>query len=322
VTPRRLASFSSEAEAIARLVIEAPDCGHLLVGRRDRKLDDRAWDIGRRIRDMDEREVAMQVLSPVPMMFCYDVPAAAMSPYLTTVNEGIAEFVRERPDRFAGLAGVALQDVGAAVEGVRYACESLGLAGVEIGSNAAGFDVEDPRFDPFWAECERLGAVVFIHPESAPGFERFRADQLAASTGYPSETGAIAAKLLMRGLFVRHPRLKVVLAHGGGTLPWLLARLDTVWSRFPDVHAKLPSAPSAFARSFSFDTLVFEQANLAYIAARVGADRLVVGTDYPFTLGEDRPGSLVRATPGFDDAGRAAVLSGNARALLQGLHVS
>lgn len=317
-----MAAFSSEAKAIARLAIEAPDCGHLLVGKRDRKLDDRAWDLGRRIRDMDEREVALQVLSPVPMMFCYDAPVDAMSAYVRTVNEGIAEFVRERPDRFAGLAGVPLQDIALAVDELRYACETLGLAGVEIGSNAAGFDVEDPRFDPFWAECERLSAVVFIHPESAPGFERFRADQLAASTGYPSETGAIAAKLLMRGLFVRHPNLRVVLAHGGGTLPWLLARLDTVWSRFPDVHAKLPAAPSVFARSFTFDTLVFDAANLAFIAARVGADRMVVGTDYPFTLGEDRPGTLVKMTAGFDDAARAAVLAGNARAVLGGRRVS
>jgi aminocarboxymuconate-semialdehyde decarboxylase len=140
--------------------------------------------------------------------------------------------------------------------------------------------------------------------------------QMVISTGYPSETGIAAARLLMTGIFTRHPKLRIVLAHGGGTLPWLLPRLDRIWSIDEKIQAVLPKRPSEVARAFYGDTLTFDAENLALVAKRFGSDHLVAGSDYPFAVMEDPPGAVI-STTSFDDATRTALRSGNAQRLLQ-----
>jgi aminocarboxymuconate-semialdehyde decarboxylase len=311
-----------EASAITvagcpRLEIESDTCGQMYRGATHyRTIDDRTWDAKRRIRDMDDREVGMQVISPIPICYSYDAAIADASAYAHLQNDGIAAVVRARPDRFAGLAMVPLQDPDAACAEVDRAMGELGMHGIEIGTVAGGRELDDPALEAFWARCVAHDAIVFIHPETAPGFDRLRFHQMVISTAYPTETGIAAARLLMKGIFTRFPTLRIVLAHAGGTLPWLLPRLDRVWGIEEAIQAALPEKPSVAARNFYGDTLTFDAENLALVAKRFGTDHLVVGSDYPFAIMEDPPGAVVVTVAAFDEATRAALRSGNARRLL------
>ncbi len=163
-------------------------------GARYRVIDDRSWDIDRRIADMDAEGVGLQVLSPIPVSYAYEATPSDAAVQAALQNETLAGVVRRRPDRFAALGTVPLQDVERACAVLQTAMRDFGLFGVEVGTSAGGRDLDDPVLEPFWQCCEELDAIVFIHPESAPGFERLRRNMLVISTGYPSETGIAAAR--------------------------------------------------------------------------------------------------------------------------------
>ena len=297
--PQGVAGY--RAEGCARLEIETPSCGQLYNGERHyRTIDDRCWDVARRIGDMDERGLAMQVLSPIPVTNSYASSPADGLAYARLHNDGIAEMVRARPDRFAGLGAIPLQDVDAACGELSYLRRDLQLLGVEIGTNVAGRELDDPELVPFWETCNALRAVIFIHPETAPGFERHRANGLVGSAAYPSETGIVAAKLLLGGYLQRFPDLTIVLAHGGGTLAWLLPRIDRFWETGLAERKEPTERPSLAARGFYCDTLTFDAVNLQLVAQRFGSDHLLVGSDYPFGVMEDPPG-LVLGDTAFDE---------------------
>jgi aminocarboxymuconate-semialdehyde decarboxylase len=300
-----------------RLVIESDTCGQMYRGKQHyRTIDERTWDAARRIRDMDARNVALQVISPIPVCYSYDAAAGDAAAYARMQNDAIATVVRARPDRFAGLGMVPLQDPDAACAELERMMRDLGLAGVEIGTTAGGRELDDPALESFWERCAAHDAIVFVHPENAPGVERMQFMQMVISTAYPSETGIATARLLMKGIFVRHPDLRIVLAHAGGTLPWLLPRLDRVWSIDERIQAALPQKPSEMARAFYGDTITFDADNLALVAKRLGAEHLLVGSDYPFAIMEESPGSVVDTVAAFDAPTRAALRYGNARRLL------
>ncbi len=301
-----------------RLVIESETCGQMYRGEKHyRTIDERTWDASRRIGDMDANRIALQVISPIPVCYSYEASAADGLAYARLQNDGIAAVVRARPDRFAGLAMVPLQDPDAACTELERAMRELGMHGVEIGTVAGGRELDDAALAPFWERCAALDAIVFIHPESAPGFDRLQFMQMVISTAYPSETGIAAARLLMTGIFTRHPNLRIVLAHAGGTLPWLLPRLDRLWDIDEKIRAVLPRCPSETARAYYGDTLTFDADNLALVAKRLGTDHLVVGSDYPFAVMEVPPGAVIDGVTSFDDTTRTALRSGNARRLLQ-----
>jgi len=314
--PRAAEAFA--AANCPRLVVESETCGHLYRGEQHyRTIDERSWSPARRIADMDAREVAMQVISPIPVTYAYDASATDGLAFARLHNDGIAKVVRERPDRFAGLGAIPLQDVDAACTELERAVRDLGLAGVEIGSTASDRDLDHPSFLPFWERCDALGAIVFMHPESAPGFDRLRMHTMVISTGYPSETGIAAAKLVMAGIPEKFPQLRLVLAHGGGTLPWLLPRLDRIWTVNENVRKALPTRPSTAARALYCDTLTFDAENLALVARRIGAEHLMIGSDYPFVVMEDPPGAVLDGAVEFDEATKHAFRRDNALRLLQ-----
>lgn len=313
--PRAAERFAGDA--CPTLVCDSDTVGNLYRGGQHyRLIDDRSWSAARRIVDMDAREIAMQVISPIPVTYAYDASPKEGLAFARLHNDGIAEVVRERPDRFTGLGAVPLQDVDVACTELERAMRELGLAGVEIGSTTGDRDFDDPAFLPFWERCDALGAIVFLHPESAPGMERLRQHQMVISTGYPSETGIAAAKLLMAGVIARFPRLRLVLAHGGGTLPWLLPRLDRIWNVNPRVRDAVPARPSELARALYCDTLTFDAENLALVARRIGAEHLMIGSDYPFAVMEDPPGAVLDGAAEFDEPTKRALRRDNALRLL------
>ncbi len=296
-----------------RLTLTGPTTGDLhRDGRHYRALDERSWNVERRIADMDERGVALQVLSPIPVTLGYDAPADDAAASARAQNDALAEVVRARPDRFAALGAVPLQDIDRACAELERLMGDLSLIGVEIGTTVAGHELDDPELEPFWDRCEVLRAVVFVHPESAPGFDRLRKRMLVISTGYPTETGIAAAALLTSGLLERRD-IAFVLAHGAGTLPYLLPRLDRLWDIAPQAHVTA-SRPSVMARRFYCDALTFDATNLALVLDRIGTEHVLVGSDYPFSIMEDPPGA---ASDGFDEPTRRALRFDNANRLLR-----
>ncbi|MBV8354179.1 MAG: amidohydrolase family protein, partial [Candidatus Eremiobacteraeota bacterium] len=219
------------------------------------------------------------------------------------------------PQRFAAFATVPLQAPAAAADELRYAVEELGHWGAEIGTSVAGAPLDDRALDVFWEACCELDVPVFIHPQHELGGERAKDYYLGNLFGNPSETGLIGARLIFSGLFERFANLHLILAHAGGTLPYIVGRLDHGWEVRPETKS-LPKPPSAYLTRFFFDTITHDDALLAYLVGRVGAQRVVAGTDRPFDMGLDDPRSVVARIPGLDEGARGAILGGNARAIL------
>jgi aminocarboxymuconate-semialdehyde decarboxylase len=266
---------------------------------------------------MDAEGVDVQVLSPIPVTFAYRFSAHAVLELSQYQNDEIARAVHVAPERFIGLGTVPLQDPALASSEVRRAVTELGLAGVEIGTAIEGKNLDDAALDPFWQTCEHVGAAVFVHPAAVLAPERTSKYRMLYSVGYTTETGIAAAAIVMSGLLDRHPRLRICFAHGGGTFPWLLPKLDQTWNVFDDVKTGTPRKPSEAAKMLMYDTLTYDTNNLGLLIERVGVDRLVMGTDYPFPLREVPPGTVIDALHNIRSEEREAMLGQNALRFLR-----
>ncbi len=287
----------------------------LVGGRPYRDIDDRCWSADRRLADMDVEGVAVQVVSPVPITFCYDAPADGAVVLARSQNDFLAALVAERPGRFRALGAVPLQDPDAAVTEMRRCMEELGFLGVEIGTRVGQAELGDPEFDPFFAAAEELGALVLVHPADSTLDPRLARLGVGFGAGMPSETGIAIAGLLASGALTRRPGLRLCLAHGGGCLPWLLPRLDRA-RLISDPVFPPDRLPSALARSLYSDSLTYDVDSLLLAVARFGAEHVLLGTDYPFAARES-PAGAVLAEPHerLTARLRAAIGRGNALAL-------
>ena len=255
-----------------------------------RSVDDRSWSPERRIVDMDRLGIDRQALSPPPVMFCYWADARANAAFARLQNESVAAVVARHPARFVGMATVPLQDPDLAVKELRHSREQLGLRAVEIGSCPAGRDFDDPALFPFFEACAALDVAVFVHPASPlVGQERLTRYYFPLIVGNPLETALAASKLIYGGVLERLPALRVCFAHGGGAFPFTLARLDHGWKVRPEGPAAIPRPPREYAKQLYFDSLTLSAANLRFLVEQFGADRVVIGSDYPFDMGSDDP---------------------------------
>jgi aminocarboxymuconate-semialdehyde decarboxylase len=256
---------------------------------------------------MDRLGIDRQALSPPPVMFCYWADARANESFARLQNDNVAAVVARHPARFVGMATVPLQEPDRAVKELRYCHERLGLRAVEIGSCPAGRDFDDPALFPFFEACAALGMAVFVHPANPlVGQERLTRYYFPLIVGNPLETALAASKLIYGGVLERLPGLRVCFAHGGGACPFTLARLDHGWKVRPEGPAAIPRPPRAYARLLYFDSLTLSAANLKFLVEQFGAERVVIGSDYPFDMGSDDP---VRAVgeAGLSDAARAQI---------------
>jgi aminocarboxymuconate-semialdehyde decarboxylase len=281
-------------------------------GKQYRSIDDRSWEPERRLKDMDAEGVAIQVLSPIPVTFAYRFSAQAVLELSQYQNDEIARAVNVAPTRFIGLGTVPLQDPALAASEVRRAVTKLGLAGVEIGTAIEGKNLDHPALEPFWQTCEEVDAAIFVHPAAVLAPERMSKYRMVFSVGYTTETGIAAASIVMSGLLDRHTTIRICFAHGGGTFPWLLPRLDQTWDVFDDVKAYTSRKPSETAKLLTYDTLTYDTSNLGLLLERVGSDRLVMGTDYPFSLREIPPGAVIDAVHAIRSEEREAMIGHNA----------
>jgi aminocarboxymuconate-semialdehyde decarboxylase len=273
-------------------------------------------DIATRLADMDAMGVDIQAVSPSPTQYYYWAERELAEVIVTGVNEHIAEVCASRPDRFVGLGTVALQHPALAADQAERAVRNLGLKGVEISTLIDGVDAGDPRFDVFWARMEALDAVVFMHPMGTSIGSRLSRFYLSNIVGNPAETTMALSQMIFGGVFDRYPGLKLLAAHGGGYLPAYAARSDHGWEVRPEAHV-CKEPPSAYLKRLWFDTIVYDPDQLRRLIEFAGVERIVVGTDYPFDMGDYDPHALVDAVRGLSEDERRAILGGNAKALLR-----
>lgn len=254
------------------------------------------------------------VFGPLMDVAGYTLPPAQAAAWSRAQNEGLATSLAEAGNRHVGLATVPLQDPALAAEELRFAVASLGLRGAMIDPNALGRPLGDHAFDPFWRAAADLAAPVILHPFVLERVERFGRHYLHNLVGYPFETTLAAGSLIFGGALDRFPALDVVLVHGGGFLPYHIGRFDRGHTVRPETRVDGAGVPSAYLRRFHYDTLVQRPPALAYLASVVGADRVLLGSDHPFWLGDPAPVRTVREA-GLSAPAQVQILGDNAARL-------
>jgi aminocarboxymuconate-semialdehyde decarboxylase len=281
-----------------------------------RTISDACWVAERRIEEMDRAGIAVQALSPMPELFGYWIEAEPASDLVRHVNDVIADMVRHGGGRFVGLGGLPMQDLDLAMAELHRVITDLGFRGVEIGSNINGVPIGDPRFHPFFAEAERLGAAVFVHAVRPAGMDRLVGPAaLQQVLAYPSDVGFAVASVITGGLLSKFPRLRIAFSHGGGTFASLLPRLEQGRQVFAAIGESMPERPSEVARKLYVDALVFDRDMLRRVISVFGESQVMIGTDYPFNFCERDP--IGRIAEAFDDEGlREALVFRNALTFL------
>lgn len=253
-------------------------------------LDPLLYDFEGAARSVAVRNITLQLVSPPPRIVSHAGWAADRA-FARRLNKQTADFVLNAGSRHAGLAVPSLTEPEHAVSEVCRAMDDDGLVGVAMPTSAAGRPLDDPAFEPLFAECARRGVIVFMHPTT--GVERAALSQytMLQLVGWPSETALCVSRLIFAGVLERHPGLKLVLAHGGGTLAMLVGRLDLAYEAFtyeanPDCRKNISRPPSTYLKQIFFDTVVAHPKTLRYLVDIVGHSQIVFGTDFPFEIGD------------------------------------
>lgn len=272
-------------------------------------------DIAYRTMVLEEAGVTTQLLSLTTPGVHVETPARAAE-LARLVNDAFAAIVRERAPRFAALGTLPLNDPAASVAELQRVVEELRLPGVMLFSNVNGVPLADARFEPLYAEADRLGAVLHIHPTNPVDVQAMREYWLMPLVGFLFDTTLAAAHLVFAGVMERYPRIRWVLSHLGGAVPYLAERLDRGYDAFPDCRARITRPPSTYLRGCWFDTVNFDADALRLAIAFAGADHILAGSDYPHAIGSIP--SMLAALRGLaiPEVDRARILGGNAAALL------
>lgn len=275
----------------------------------------RMTDVALRLASMDAQGVDVQLVSPSPSHYHYWADEATAEKVYRLANEATAAHCAQAPDRLRGLGLVPLQHPDHLVRALDHALEQ-GLDGVEISSHAPGRELSDPAYEPFWSRAAERGAILFLHPFGCTLDERLDRWYLSNTVGQPTENAVALSHLIFSGVLDRHPELKIVAAHGGGYLPTHIGRSDHAWSARSDAGAGCAHPPSSYLRRLYFDSLVHDPHVLRELVRVAGADRVLLGSDFPFDMGTEDPVAALRAAR-LPDADFHAVRGGNAAALLQ-----
>lgn len=279
-------------------------------------LRDDLVDLEARLATMDRVGVDVQVLSPWIDLVAYRLDPDAGARWARLVNQALAAEAATHPDRLLAIGTAPLQAPDLAVGELRYALEELGMVGIEIGTRVGDVDLVAAGLDAFWAEAHRLGAFVLLHPlEPLSGIDL--SDRMLHNiTGRPAETTIAVSRLMLAGVVEQYPNMAMCAVHGGGFLPYQVGRMQRGWEARPGLVAgDLTSPPIEAIRGLYYDTVLHDPAAIRYLIDRVGADRVLLGSDYPFEMGDPDPVGTIDAVGALSAADRDAVLSGNAERL-------
>ena len=274
------------------------------------------FDLERRLGEMDEAGVDLHVLAPVPYLFLYEAEPEVGESLARIQNDCLADVVSRRPDRFAALATVPLQDPERAIAELERATGELGMRGAELGTHVRGRNFDDPDLFPFFERAAELGAFLLIHPYQVAGADRLKEYFFVNSLGNPVDNSIAGASLAFGGVLERLPDLKAGIVHGGGFLPYQHGRLSRMVEVRPAAGEKLRQPVRDSLRRLHFDTLVFDKNALDYLVSAWGADRILMGTDYPFLMSDPRPVETVDAISACTEDEIAMIRGGNAARLL------
>jgi aminocarboxymuconate-semialdehyde decarboxylase len=275
------------------------------------------WELERRFADMAAAEVDVHVLSVTPQTYLYDQDPALGVATSALQNDQIAKLTKAHPDRFMGIATLPMQAPERAAAELRRAVSDLGMHGAMIGSNIAGKNLDDPSFETVWATAAELDAFMIIHPANVAGADRLRSYYLANLIGNPLDTTIAAACLVFGGVMERHPKLNVLLVHGGGFVPYQAGRWAHGWHVRPEPKVNVKQSPEPWIDRFYYDTILHAKPQLEFLVASVGPSRVLLGSDYPYDMGT---GECVRQVDALwiEDDAKSAILNSNAVRLLGG----
>lgn len=277
----------------------------------------RLSDPERRIKDMDATGVDIQVLSPAPPSILYNLEPSTGLANSRLQNDSIAQTVKEYPDRFLGMATVPLQAVDMAIAELDRAVNKLGLRGVEVISNVNGRDYDSPEFLPFFEAVEALDIPIFIHPGRVAGADRMKNYYFSNLIGNPLDTTLAAAHIVFGGILDKYPNLKICLAHGGGYVPYQRGRWEHGFKVRPEGKVNISKPPSHYVSLLYFDTITHFAPALEYLISSVGAEKVVMGTDYPYDMADPQPVQTVTSLQHVSEDDKQKILGGNAACLFK-----
>jgi aminocarboxymuconate-semialdehyde decarboxylase len=318
VVPERFPAYRGKAKDVPWPAMADADACHkhvMVSGKLYRTVSDGCWSVPRRIEEMSAMRVNRQALSPMPELLSYWLPLDDAKVLIRYLNEQIAEMIALAPERFVGLGAVPLQDVDAAIRELDFVIKNLKFSGVELASHVNGVSIGDARFEPFFAAAERLGAAIFVHALRPAGQDRIVGAFPEQAVCFPGDVALACASMITGGIATRHPKLRIAFSHGGGTMAILMPRLVHAWNVFPKAKESLPESPASIARRFYYDELVFDPEAVKFLIKQFGASQIVVGTDYPFGLGDTTPMKTLE-NAALDVGTLAAITSANAKRFL------
>ena len=262
-----------------------------------REIESNCWDPKVRIKECDEHHISIQVLSTIPILFSYWAQAKDAYDVSRFLNDHIADVVRRFPDKFIGLGTLPMQDPQLAILEMERCVNTLGLAGIEIGSHINEWNLNDPALNEFYAAAEEMDACLFVHPWDMVGKEKMLQYWLPWLVGMPAESSLAICSMIFGGVFERFPKLRVAFAHGGGSFPGTYGRIRHGFEVRPDLLAvDNPHHPDKYLGKFWVDTLVHDEDMLHKLIKLFGKEKIALGTDYPFPLGELEPGKLITSS--------------------------